>query len=86
MAKRLSNDEIRIAVEAAFRPLRCVAEVWDYEQKLRFRVFDSHDRGVLTVPSLVLRDLRDQSNLKSVLSVARETVEEKGFRLEPWAP
>lgn len=82
---QLSDDEIKIAVEAAFRPLRCVAEVWDYEQKLRFRVFDSNDRGVLTVPSLVLRDLRDRSNLRSVLSTARLTVEEKGFRLEPWA-
>ncbi len=82
---QFSNDEIKIAVEATFRPLRCVAEVWDYDQKLRFRVFDSNDRGVLRVPSLVLRELRDKSNLKSVLSAARATVEEKGFRLEPWA-
>ena len=86
MATSLSDDEIRRAVEAAFRPLRCVAEVWDYNQKLRFRVFDSSDRGVLKMPSLVLRELRDKSNLRSVLSAARSTVEEKGFRLEPWTP
>lgn len=80
MATSLSDDEIRMAVEAAFRPLRCVAEVWDYNQKLRFRVFDPSDRGVLTVPSLVLRELRDKSNLISVLSAARSTVEEKGVQ------
>ncbi len=80
----LSDNEIRIAVETAFRPLRCVVEVC-YDQKLRFRVFDSNDRGVLKMPRLVLRELRDKSNLKSVLSTARATVEEKGFRLEPWA-
>ena len=82
---KLYDDEIRIAVEAAFRPLRCVAEVWDYDQKLRFRVFDPNDRGVLRVPSLNLRELRDKSNLRSVLAAARATVQEKGFRLEPWA-
>lgn len=79
----LSDNEIRAVVETAFRPLRCVVEVWDYDQKLRFRVFDSNDRGVLKVPRLVLRELRDKSNLQSVLSTARATVEEKGFRLEP---
>ena len=79
----LSNDDIKAAVEQAFRPLRCVVEVWDYDQKLRFKVFDANDRGVIEVPSLVLRLVREKNNLKSVLSSARTEVEEKGFRLEP---
>lgn len=79
----LSNEEIRDAVEKAFRPLRCVAEIWDYDQKLRFRVFDDRDQGIVRVPSLVLRELRSKSNLRSVLSSARAVVEEKGFHLEP---
>ena len=83
MRKELSNEEILGAVESAFRPLRCVAEVWDYEQKLRFKVFDGADRGVVEVRDLGLRHLRDKSNLKSVLSSARAMVEEKGFHLEP---
>lgn len=79
----LSNEEIRDAVEKAFRPLRCGAEIWDYDQKLRFRVFDDRDQGIVRVPSLVLRELRSKSNLRSVLSSARAVVEEKGFHLEP---
>jgi hypothetical protein len=78
------DEEIRAIVEQAFRPLRCVAEIWDYEQKLRFRVFDNNDVGVLRMESAVLRDLRDEQNLRNVLSAAHETVEEKGFRLDPW--
>jgi hypothetical protein len=81
----LGDDEIRRIVEGAFRPLRCVAEIRDYGQKLRFRVFDENDVGVLRMDSAVLRDLRDQQNLRNVLSAARETVEEKGFRLDPWS-
>ncbi|KAF0214413.1 MAG: hypothetical protein FD174_4357 [Geobacteraceae bacterium] len=47
MRKELSNDENLNAVEIAFRPLCCVTEVWGYEQKLRFKVFDCADRGVV---------------------------------------
>jgi len=39
----LSNEEICSRVEMAFSPYRCVAEIWDYGQKLRFRVFGSTD-------------------------------------------
>ncbi len=77
----LSNAEIRTTVEQAFRPLRCVAEIWDYDQKLRFKVFDD-DRAVIEVPRLVLRDLRETDNLTSVLVQARSEVEDKGFDLE----
>jgi hypothetical protein len=84
MTDSLQDEEIRAAAERAFRPLRCVAEIWDYDAKIRFKVFDANDRGILEAPSLVLRELRDKSNLRSVLSAARAAVEEKGFRLEPW--
>ena len=50
----LSNEKIRDAVEKAFRLLRCVAEISDYDQKLRFRVFDDRHQGIVRVPSLVL--------------------------------
>ncbi len=79
----LSTDEIRAAIEKAFQPLRCVAEIWDYDQKLRVKVSDAKDRGIVEIPNLILREVREKSNLKSVLSSARSVVEEKGFRLEP---
>jgi len=79
-----TNDEIKAIVDAAFKPLRCVAEVWDYDQKLRFKVFDERDRGIVEVPRLVLRNLQDDSQLRDVLTEARRWVIEKGFRLDPW--
>jgi hypothetical protein len=79
-----TNEEIRRVVELAFKPLRCVAEVWDYDHKLRFRVFDPQDRGIVVMPDLVLRNLRDEDQFRDALNAAREAVEEKGFRLDPW--
>ena len=79
-----TNDEIRNIVETAFNPLRCVAEIWDFDQKLRFRVFDPKDEVVLTFPNEVLRHLRDGDALRNVILAARARIEEKGFLLEPW--
>ena len=80
---KLTNDDIVARIQQAFRPLRCVAVIWDYDAKLRFKVFDPQDRGVIEVPSVVLRDIREWQNLKSLLNQARVEVENKGFRLEP---
>jgi hypothetical protein len=56
----LTDEEIKkikVRLEDAFNPLRCVAEVWDYKQKLRFKVFDHNDQGIIEMPEIVLRDL-----------------------------
>ena len=84
MAK-LSDDEVKAAVEAAFKPLRCVAEIWDYGQKIRFRVFDPDDQEFFADPRWPLDWLRNKKYLEGVLLEARAKVEKKGHRLEPWA-
>ena len=54
--------EIRVVVESiqnAFRPLRCGIEFFDFERKLRFRVFDVHGRPVLNMSKMLTRRARD---------------------------
>ncbi len=79
-----TNDEIKAIVETAFKPLRCVAEIWDYDYRFRFKVFDEKASGIVKVPDLILDKLRDESQLRDVLAGVRERVTEKGFRLDPW--
>lgn len=81
----LTNTEIQTIVEGAFHPHRCVAEVWDYGQKLRFKVFAPDDKGVIEVPELVLSTVHEKSQLQATISLFRERVEEKGFGLQPWS-
>ena len=80
----ISNDEIKEEIESAFSPLRCVAEIWDYGQKLRFKVFDGSDEGVIEMPSIGIGDISDESDLRRLLESARERVEQKGNKLDPW--
>ena len=73
--------KIKGEIQAAFAPLRCVAEVYDYQTKLRFKVFDPNDNGVLERTGIALRDLRDRSGLHHLIQDARAWVQDKGFIL-----
>ena len=81
----LTNSEIKMIIEDAFRPLRCVAEVRDYEQKLRFKVFGPDDKGIVEVPEIVLSEVRERNQLRETISRFRKRVEERGFSLQPWS-
>jgi hypothetical protein len=73
-APMLTNEEICSRVEAAFTPYRCVAEIWDYGQKLRFRVFGSEDEPLITMEELLLSSARDSASLDSLLVTCRQRI------------
>ena len=64
----LSDQDICSRIEAAFPPYRCVAEIWDYGQKLRFRVFGSNDEALITMAEVVVSSVRDSGALESLIS------------------
>lgn len=72
----LTNDDICSTVRTAFLPYRCVPEIWDYGQKLRFRVFDATDQPIFTMPKVILSSIRDASELDSLCEVVRQCVGE----------
>jgi len=59
----LATEDIIRIIESAFTPLRCVAEDWDYGDRIRFRVFDNTDTPLLTQPDLLRRELSDAGHL-----------------------
>lgn len=62
----LSNEEICKFVETAFLPRRCVAEIWDYAHKLRFRVFNDQDKPAVTMEEVVLDSIRNGNALQDL--------------------
>ena len=64
----LSDQDICSRIEAAFPPYRCVAEIWDYGQKLRFRVFSSNDEALITMAEVVVSSVRDSGALESLIA------------------
>ena len=67
-------ETLRVRLEGAFKPFRCVAEVWDYNRKLRFKVFDNNNRSIIEVPQILLRALIDESNLQDLIEQARAQI------------
>lgn len=79
----LTNDQIVSKIESSFMPFRCVAEIWDYDSKLRFKVFDEKDQVIVEMPSVVLSGIRQESHLDNILSQVRLRIQDKGYALDP---
>ncbi len=77
----LEIEEVLSIVNGSFHPLKCVAEVWNHNSKICFRVFDSNNEPLLTVPDEDLNALRDEAVLFSTLESARFRIRHKGFEL-----
>ncbi len=61
-----STSEICSELEKAFSPLRCVAEIWDYGHKIRFKVFDENDKTIFEMREVVIDSVRHGSSLQDV--------------------
>ena len=73
----LTNREICSTLEAAFPPYRCVSEIWDYGEKVRFKVFDADDQPIITMAEVVLSSVRDVAALDSLCQQIRHRVQER---------
>lgn len=67
----LTNPQIVEYVERAFSPYRCVAEIWDYDAKLRFRIFDGSEKALKSVESVTLDSVRSESELEALCETVR---------------
>ena len=78
--------KIEIAVEiiaTAFAPLRCIAEAWDYDYRIRFRVFDKNE-PLLNVDEVLKPQFSDPHRLSFIIDEARSNLTNRGFNLTAW--
>jgi hypothetical protein len=80
----LTDKEITNITQEAFSPLNCVAEIWDYDTKLRFKVFNDEGECVVELSQAILSTMRNKSNLQMLLSEFRAKVIKKSYTLNNW--
>lgn len=71
-------------ISEAFAPLHCVAEPFDYDKFVRFRVFDTNDESLLRMEKLTATDYGSVSSLESIIDHARSNLTRRGFELSSW--
>jgi hypothetical protein len=76
----LANHEIIAAVRTAFLPLQCVAEIWDYDSTLKFRISDNRSATVRS-DEVALYLVQDKEILESILHRVRKRIQDKGYLL-----
>lgn len=72
----LSDHEICTHIEAAFLPYRCVVEIWDYGNKLRFRVFGADDAPLITMAEIVVSSMQNSCALESLIADVKHRLNE----------
>jgi hypothetical protein len=77
------SQTIQQGLEGAFRPLRCVVEIWDYGDKLRFKVFSDKDEAIVGMPEVLVRTIREPASLNHLIQQVREKILVKGYDLDP---
>lgn len=80
------GSEIVAIFKDAFRPLRCDAETYYDDQRLRFRVLDPSGKSLFRPSYLKLADIRSDIWLSGILLELRRQVERTGNTLDPWTP
>jgi hypothetical protein len=80
----MTAKEIAQIIGSAFAPLRCVAEDWDYGNRIRFRIFNNADEALITQADLLWRELSDETRLKFEIEYYRAEISKLGYRLDPW--
>lgn len=84
MSRELELETVVRSIESAFKPFECVVEVFDYEHRIRFRVFDQNDKPLLTMSEALVRRVRDPGGLNTIVTECRAKVERRGHKLKSW--
>jgi hypothetical protein len=85
MSNDLSAKEAASIIESAFAPLRCIAEPWDYDYRIRFRVLDGNDEPMLRMDEVLRPTFQNAKSLESLLNQVRDRVTRSGVELAPWS-
>lgn len=84
MARDISQEQVLSILEVAFTPLECSAESVDRGNRVSFRVFDSKGAPLLNVEDVLMRRLQDTGGIKSIVGQSRDSLIERGYKLDSW--
>jgi hypothetical protein len=74
----LSDFDALTRLKGGLAPFRCDSEIWDYQDKLRFRVFDQNGTPVLRADAIPQRVFRDPVELGRLVSFVRSRLQNRG--------
>ena len=84
MSRKFTIDEALECTQRAFAPFSCVAEHYDYQYRIRFRVYGPGDEHLVEMDDLTRPMFQDASRLEAAIVAARRAIEAKGFILDAW--
>jgi len=75
----MEPEKIKQILEASFSPFRCVAELYDFDERIRFRVFDKNNKAIITISEKIINEKFSDTSLKSIIKSTKNEIKKKGY-------
>ena len=82
----IAMDAAMGVIRNAFEPFVCVVELYDYQRRLRFHIFEFDGTPLLSVPMIWASDAIEPERLRGEILTARVRLQRRGFSLKAWVP
>jgi hypothetical protein len=76
----MEPQEIIDILSKAFAPYRCVAELWDYNERVRIRLYNKDNSQIATFPNVV--DIKTTQDLTSIIASIKAEIINRGFTFD----
>jgi hypothetical protein len=83
--KMLTNEQIEDIIKFAFSPFEGRVEIYDYEDKLMFKILETNGTIISREYRSPISLLRDPRNLNVLIHKARVALMTRGLELDPWS-
>jgi len=84
MSEKIQTTQATELLESAFKPLNCVAEAWDANYRIRYRIYDEAGNPLLSVDEITRPQFSDKRRFAAIIDKSREVLAKKGYQLELW--
>ncbi len=79
-----NEEEIKAIFSGAFKPLRTVTRLINWDNALEVRVLDDKNTPSLRPLNAPLNTLRDGDDIWGIIDLMRSQIEAKGITLDGW--
>lgn len=74
----MSVDIVKV-LQDAFLPYKCGAEIWDYNKRIKFAVYDDKNNKIFDIPDMLLSEINTESKLNFMINNCKKTIKKNGY-------
>lgn len=70
----MEPERIKQKLETEFSPLRCDVEFFDFENRMRFSIFNKKNEPIITIPEVIIGMKFNDTSLDSIIRRTKKEI------------